>query len=296
MIAQKTTTFLEQQMALLPAQHPLHLQFKVSEQENIMHPDFKLDPLEEESISPLPRLFHKYPNKILINTIDYCSVFCRFCTRKRITQTKQKQKITAKQIKVILSYVNSHKSIEEVIFSGGEVFLLSNNTIKNLVYSFSQLSQIKILRFHTRLPIVDPLEFEKKLSLLIAMQKKFSFLHFTIVFHINHAIEINSLFQKQILLLQKNSFSLKTQTVLLKNINDDVAILHELFSAIAQNNLQLYYLHHLDKVEGSAHFFVPYSKGLQLMKAIEQLPQRNYELPRYVFDSVYGKKDVKQFF
>lgn len=294
MIPQKTTAFLRQQMALLPAHHPLNLQFLADKREVFSYPDFKPDPLEEDSISPVPRLFHKYQSKVLINTIDHCSVFCRFCTRKRLTQSKQGQRITIKQIKEIVCYVKKHKSIDEVILSGGEVFLLPNAAIKSFIYSLAQLPQIKTLRFHTRQPIVDPQNFEKKVPLLLQLKKRFSHLNFLIVFHINHTIEINPLFQKQIFILLENSFVLKSQTVLLKDVNDDINTLHNLFSTIDENKLQLYYLHHLDKVEGSAHFFVSYQKGLQLMQALKELPQRNYELPRYVFDSVYGKKDVEK--
>lgn len=292
---QKTTNFLDDLILRLSLENKsdaIAKQFVPSLQENILHPDFSDDPLQEETLSPLPRLFHKYPDKILINTIDTCSILCRFCTRKRNTQKNISSAINSKQTDAIARYIVERKNINEIILSGGEVFLLSDKKITDILKKVVS-EQIEIIRFHTRLPTVDPSQFSQKISLLVRLKKKYPKKKIVLVFHLNHSLEITVQFEKIVARLRQEEFILKAQGVLLKDINDDVQTLHSLFSNLHRIGVQPYYLHHLDKISGAAHFFVEYARGLQLVESLKNIEDKSYVVPRYVKDSPQGKKDVK---
>lgn len=291
----KLTSFLQKRMekASIAEAKVWKKQFLPSEREQETHQDFVWDPLQEEEVSPLPRLFHKYTEKVLVNTNDTCPVFCRFCTRKRYTE-KKSALISEQEAHDIVGYIKEHPLVNEVILSGGEVFSLSEKKLFEISNIFLASGQLKKIRFHTRLPTVSPYEFAKKLPFLgqlqkICLAKKISL---TLVLHINHPLEMNHVFVEVLQKLSAQSLFLKSQSVLLKNINDNVNILHNLFTKIREVGIEPYYLHHLDKVASAAHFFVEYSQGVALMKNLKKIENRNYRLPRYVIDSKQGKQDV----
>lgn len=264
-------------------------QFEPSIEELKNPAGYVIDPLSEEDfdIQPIPGLIHKYPNKVLYLTTSECPVYCRFCTRKRKTLVGEK---TITNIEKVLAYIKKNPQINEVIFSGGDPFMLPAKEIKKLAFAFAEINQISFLRWHSRVITTLPSRFNKLLwqtlkEIAAVKQTK------TIVTHINTAAEISKEAIEIIQKLQDLNFLILNQSVLLKGINDNLETLKKLFLTLHSLNIRAYYLHQLDPVEGSAHFAVPLEEGIALFKALSQtLPIAL--LPRYVQDSKAGKTNL----
>ena len=251
--------------------------------------DFTEDPLHEEDpdIHPDENLIHKYKSKILVLTSSQCPVYCRYCTRKRRTM----KNISGNRIASdeILLYLSKKPFIQEVIFSGGDPMMLSEKRLFQLIEAACSFKNIKFIRFHTRAATTMPSRFsEKFFENLQFFKNQYPDKVFAMVFHINHAAEI---FEETIQILQKLQsikILLFSQSVLLKEVNDDAAILSALFQKLMFLQIQPYYLHSLDYVEGSSHFLVQPEKAYNIMKELRNLIPP-YMLPRFVKDSKQGK-------
>ena len=268
-------------------------QFIPSELELKEDPQFTEDPLQEEDedIHPLPFLIHKYVNKLLILTTENCPVYCRYCTRKRKTLSRKNSSggINLAQLK---KYIQANPKINEIILSGGDPLMLSNARLEALVKSCLEEKTISFIRYHTRMATADPGRFSDSLySTFKVLSKRSSGKIHTIVFHINHPKELTKesyeIFQR----LRSMGYHLFSQSVLLRRVNDRADILFELFKKLFEVEVRPYYLHQLDKIEGSSHFHVPIEKGIRLMKEVkDKIPP--YMMPSYVKDSKYGKSKI----
>ena len=249
------------------------------------------DPLleEDQDIHPIPNIIHKYPNKLLVLTTNECPVYCRYCTRKR--KTLMNNKHIPIDFPKISSYLDANQNIQEVILSGGDPFMLSNKEIKKLSEFFLQKKRIKILRYHTRVATSLPKRFNPSLYTLLKYLRESYQQVQVFIFHINHPDEISHESQYIFKKLESLGYLLYNQSVLLRKVNDDAVLLSELYFKLISNKIQPYYLHHLDKVEGSAHFYVPTWKGIRIMEELKRILP-SYLLPRYVMDSKEGKKNL----
>lgn len=249
---------------------------------------FTEDPLQEEnnSINPVPNVIHKYPKKALILTTSKCPVYCRYCTRKRKTL---KGKAVAYNLNAALKYVKKKSAINEVIFSGGDPLMLPISELKSLAFQFAKIEHIHYLRWHTRALTTLPEKINSHfIDMIDQLQKTFPHKTFIMVTHINLAAEITAKAKASIKKLQNTSLKLLNQSVLLKNINDSIKDQEELIFALIKCKIRPYYLHQLDRVEGSAHFEVPISKGIEIMKQLQKKVPA-WAMPRYVQDSINGK-------
>jgi len=244
---------------------------------------FKKDPLDDNQFSSIPGLIHKYKNRALIISSKSCSIHCQYCFRKNF---EYKVHDIFSNLEEIVSYLKSHIEIDEVILSGGDPFTLSDEKLKKIIDPINDIPHIKTIRFHTRTLVVIP---DRIRSGLVDYLKSIR-LNIVIVFHINHPNEIGSKFINFINELE--DFRLLNQSVLLKGVNDKPETLKALSIKLFEIGVLPYYLHLLDEVEGSEHFFISEKDAKSIHKKLQKLVS-GYLVPRLVKDENLESKTWK---
>lgn len=218
------------------------------------------DPLGEETLSPTSTIVHKYPDRVLFLVSYQCAMYCRFCNRKRKVG---KTVITKKEIEEGISYIRKNKKIKEVLLSGGDPFLLDDDNLYQILKSIKEIPHVEIIRIGTRTLCTLPQRITKRLA---KMLKKFQPIY--IVTHFNHPAEITPESKKACSILADAGIPLFCQTVLLKGVNDNAQVIKELMRGLLKIRVKPYYLFYPDYVKGTAHFWIPLEKGLEIMKKI----------------------------
>ncbi len=269
---------------------PLLLQVLPSIQETLPTIGYTNDPLHEHSHNPIKGLLHKYQSRVLITLTGVCAINCRYCFRQHFDYGANLP--TNTEIEKIYQYIQHDNKIKEVIFSGGDPLNLSNRRLKIWFEMLSKLPQIQTIRLHTRLPVVLASRIDDELLDLFKSYQK----NIVMVLHINHPQEIDKNLKKQCQLLKDAGVTLLNQSVLLKNINDDVQTLIQLSYDLFNNGIIPYYLHILDKVNGAAHFDIPIKKAINIYwellenlsgylvpKLVQELPDKPYKTPINIY-------------
>jgi lysine 2,3-aminomutase len=220
-----------------------------------------LDPLTEEKQSPSPLVIHRYPRRVVFLVSNQCAVYCRFCTRKRLSAGKEQ--ITATQIDRGLRHIADLRQIDEVVLSGGDPLMIDDHRLMETLSALRDMPHIKILRIHTRMPCVLPQRITARLGRSLS---RFRPLYINI--HFNHPDEITASVEKACGLLADSGLPLGSQTVLLNGVNDDPSILAQLMTRLLSINVRPYYLHQLDRVRGTSHFQVPLERSLELVASL----------------------------
>ena len=219
------------------------------------------DPLEEEFYSPVLNLTHRYPDRVLFLISNACAVYCRFCTRKR--RIGLQDRITDKIIENGLEYIKAHKEIKDVLLSGGDPLLLSDDRLEWIISSLRKISHVELIRIGTRVPGVLP---QRITDDLIEILKKSHPIFMNI--HFNHPDEITDEVRTACQKLADGGIPLGSQTVLLKGINDNVIILTHLMRQLLKIRVKPYYLHQGDLTKGTNHFRTPIETGIEIMKRL----------------------------
>lgn len=257
------------------AQDPLLLQVLAHPYELKERPDFSKDPLQESMTNPLPGLLHKYHGRVLVTLVGACAVNCRFCFRRHFPYEDNNPGRSGWQ--TIFDYIRRDSSIQEVILSGGDPLLVTDRMLDEFVTGLSNITHVKTLRFHTRIPVVLPerinasfLDFLKSVPLRKVM-----------VLHCNHSQEINEEVQAACFAMQSAGCVLLNQSVLLRGINDNAEVLAQLSKRLFDCQVLPYYLHVLDKVSGTSHFEVTKLKTQAIYRELQSLLP-GYLVPRLV--------------
>ncbi|WAI18979.1 MAG: EF-P beta-lysylation protein EpmB [Buchnera aphidicola (Brevicoryne brassicae)] len=263
---------------------PLFLQVMTNNQEFLNFSGYIKDPIKEINHIILPGLLHKYNDRVLLIVKTNCAINCRYCFRKYFPYEKNQGKkdnwIQA------LEYIKNNKKLNEVILSGGDPLMAKDHELSWLIKSLSKINHIKRLRIHTRLPIVIPNRITSNLCQIFCKSLK----KIVLVTHINHPQEINKELSERFLKLKNSGVTLLNQSVLLKNINDNPIILAKLSALLFENNILPYYLHILDKVNGTMHFSVSIRQAKSIMKNLMKMIS-GYLVPKLVCDT--GSKHNK---
>lgn len=245
---------------------PLLLQVLPNAIEMQKIPGYSPDPLIENQKNPVPGLLHKYPNRVLLTLTGVCAVNCRYCFRRHFPYTDNLP--GRANWDRALKYIADNKQIDEVILSGGDPLVLKDHLLAEFVTQLESIVHVSRLRIHTRLPIVIP---QRVTPEWLSWMQKTRF-QMIVVVHSNHPNEIDVAVLTALQQLQSVATVLN-QSVLLKNINDDAAVLVKLSKRLFEASVLPYYLHLLDKVDGAAHFDVSIEKANALMAEIKkQLP------------------------
>jgi lysine 2,3-aminomutase len=242
---------------------PIRRQFVPDPRELIETPDESADPIGDDKHSPVPGVVHRYPDRVLLKVTHACPVYCRFCFRREMVGPGG-DGLTGAALDAALAYIAARPAIFEVILTGGDPFILSPRRIADLTHRIAAIPHVKVLRWHTRVPVVDP---ARVTSDLIAALKAPG----TAVFvglHANHAREFTPAATAAIARLVDAGIALISQTVLLKGINDTPEVMADLMRTFVAHRVKPYYLHHADRAPGTSHFRTTIAEGQALMRAL----------------------------
>lgn len=243
--------------------------------ESIEQQGFVHDPVGDHNAITSPGILQKYNGRALLLTTGACAIHCRYCFRRHFPYSDSNP--LASQWQTTLDALKADRSINEVIFSGGDPLTLSDAKLAALVEQLDAIPHLKRLRIHTRLPIVIPSRVDHALLTWISKTR----LHVVMVIHSNHANEIGDDVAIALAKLQTAGCQLLNQAVLLKGVNDSVDSLVELSERLSDVKVMPYYLHLLDRVAGASHFDVPEPKGIELIAQMRALVP-GYLVPRLV--------------
>ncbi len=240
---------------------PLWLQ-AIPDQQELIDPEGIVDPLDEENLSPVPNLVHKYPDRALFLISSQCPVYCRFCTRKRKVGRTEMQ-ITEETINQGMQYLHNTPAIKDVLLSGGDPFMLTNAQLKSILSRLRQIPSVETIRIGTRVPCTLPSRITPELATMLA-----EFHPLYINTHFNHPRELTPEASRACTLLADAGIPLGCQTVLLRGVNDSVEILRQLFRGLLAIRVKPYYLFQIDQTKGTSHFRTTIETGLELMSGL----------------------------
>jgi lysine 2,3-aminomutase len=250
-----------------------------SDEEFIISEGEEIDSLHEDDMSPIPNLVWRYPNRVLLLVTEFCSCACRFCTRSR----KIKSESNFLPIDDAINFIKEHKEIEDVIASGGDIFTLPTFAIKNILKRLSEIEHLKVIRLGTKVPICLPMRFDDE---LLSVLEEFSD-KLWINIHVTHPCEITDEVKAVAKKLTKLAIPLGSQTVLLKNVNNDAEILKKLFMDLVAIKIIPRYLYQMDLVSGTSHFRTKIEEGLDIMQNITGFIS-GMAVPKFVCDAPSG--------
>ncbi|MHA6266365.1 lysine-2,3-aminomutase-like protein [Aliiroseovarius sp. CAU 1755] len=243
------------------------------------------DPIGDLAHSPIPGIVHRYQDRVLLNLIKTCAVYCRFCFRRE-TVGPGTRGLDSAQIEAALRYIRQNSQIWEVILSGGDPLTLSNRRLSSVLGELGKIDHIAVARFHTRVPAVTP---ERITDDLISALHSGPTTY--IVMHINHPDELTARVKDAIAMLTENGVPVLGQTVLLRTINNSAETLGLLFKELVKARVKPYYLHHPDLAIGTQHFRVSIQEGQRIFAELRQ-KNSGLTLPQYVLDLPGGHGKV----
>jgi lysine 2,3-aminomutase len=215
---------------------PIARQFVPDAAEMVMTPEERADPIGDAAHSPVKGLVHRYPDRVLLKAVHVCPVYCRFCFRREMIGPQGDGTLAADEFAEALGYIREHAEIWEVILTGGDPLILSPRRLGEMMRGLAAIEHVKIIRFHTRVPVVDPDRIDEARAACAR--------------------------------LVDAGMPMVSQTVLLKGINYDPAVLGELMKAFVETRVKPYYLHHPDLAPGTGHFRMDIAEGQKIVAAL----------------------------
>lgn len=262
-------------MQFANAADPLLRQVFPLSEEGLPAEGFSMDPVGDHQAVSAPGVLQKYQGRALLLTTGACAIHCRYCFRRHFPYSDSNP--LASQWSQTLASLQADNSLSEVIFSGGDPLVLSDQKLASMIADLANIPHLKRLRIHTRLPLVLPKRITQKLLATLAESR----LQAIMVIHANHSNEIDAETAEKLGQLRAAGCELLNQAVLLRGINDNAPALIALSERLSEVQVLPYYLHLLDKVQGSQHFDVPQAAGEQLIADMRAaLP--GYLVPRLV--------------
>ena len=243
---------------------PIGLQFLPSDAELQQTPEERADPISDEAHSPVPGIVHRYPDRVLLKAVHICPVYCRFCFRREMVGPQGNGTMTADELSAALAYIAAHEDIWEVILTGGDPLVLSPRRLAAIMEGLKAIAHVKIVRFHTRVPVVDPGRIDADLVEALKSSGKTTY----IALHANHPRELTDDARAACARLIDAGIAMVSQSVLLKGINDDPRILADLMRAFVETRVKPYYLHHPDLAPGTSHFRMEIEEGQRIVAAM----------------------------
>ena len=243
------------------------------------------DPLNENGLSPVPGLIHRYPDRVVWLVSNSCAVYCRFCMRKRQVG-RCSGDINPAGNADALRYIRETPTIRDVVLSGGDPLLLDDCHLEHLLASLRQIPHVEIIRIGTRIPVTFP---ERITGALCSIIKRYHPVYLNT--HFNHPVELTEASRNACAMLADAGIQLGNQTVLLAGVNDDATVIAELFKNLLKIRVKPYYLHQMDLVKGTAHFRTTVNTGLEIMGQLRGHIS-GLAVPYYVIDLPEGKGKV----
>jgi lysine 2,3-aminomutase len=239
------------------------------------------DPLGEESHEVAPELIQRYPDRALLLVTDRCAVYCRFCTRSRIVGTGGGPR-SELRLMPAFEYLRAHPEIRDVIVSGGDPLAMSTSRIVRVLQALRCIPSVETIRIATRMPVALP---QRITNELISALRPFH--PVWIMTHFNHPKELTAQAREGLRRLVDAGFPVMNHTVLLRGVNDDSAVLTELFRGLVRERAKPYYLLQTDPVRGTSHLRTPLDTGLRIMSEL-QGRLSGIALPKFIVDTPGG--------
>ena len=260
---------------------PIFKQSFPSPSELMVHQYEMEDPLAEDMDSPVDVLTHRYPDRVLLQVSNVCSMHCRHCTRKR--KVGDVDSIPGKEaIRKGIDYIRENEVVRDVLLSGGDPFMLPDDYLDWILTELRAIPHVEVIRIGTRMPVVLPYRITDE---LVAMLKK----HHPVWIntHFNHPREITSSAKQAVRKLADAGIPLGNQSVLLAGVNDCPRIMKTLVHKLVQNRIRPYYLYQCDMSEGLSHFRTPVGKGIEILESLIGHTS-GFAVPTYVIDAPHG--------
>jgi lysine 2,3-aminomutase len=263
---------------------PIRLQSVTSPLEANNPSGYELDdPLDEDKDRPVPGLTHRYPDRALLVTTHVCTMYCRFCTRKRATMVRGGWDAVSRNDERMIEYIQEHKEIRDVIVSGGDPLTLPVAKLKFFLDQLKAIEHVDVVRIGTRVPVTLPHKlYDQELIDLLASAEKV-----WIQTHFNHPREVTPEAARVCKALLKAGMPVNNHSVLLKGVNDDLETMRQLLRALLRIKVRPYLLFHCDPVIGAGHFRTSVWKGLEIMEGLRG-HMSGLGIPTYVVDSPHG--------
>ncbi len=239
------------------------------------------DPLGEDGMSPVPGLVHRYPDRVLLLLSDFCSTYCRYCTRSRVVGHGGIHP-SRNRLERAFAYIEQTTSIRDVLLSGGDPLMLGEEKLSWILSRLRQIPHVEIVRIGTKVPAVLPQRITQR---LVRMLRQYHPLWMSL--HFTHPDECTPEALRACTMLADAGIPLGSQTVLLKGVNDSVETMRSLVHRLLKMRVRPYYLYQCDPITGSAHFRTPIAKGLEIIRGLRGFTS-GYAVPTYVVDAPGG--------
>jgi lysine 2,3-aminomutase len=268
---------------------PMGRQFIPAAAELVQAPEERADPIGDAAHSPVRGVVHRYPDRVLLKANHACAVYCRFCFRREMVGPQGERPLSPAELDAAMAYIAANSAIWEVIVTGGDPLILSPRRIADVMARLSPIAHVKVVRFHTRVPAVDPARITPALVEALKAPGKTSW----VALHANHPDELTPAAEAACARILDAGIPMVSQTVLLKGVNDDPAVLEALMRRFVELRIKPYYLHHPDLAPGTGHFRSTLAEGQALMRDLRGRVSGLCQ-PTYVLDipGGHGKAPV----
>jgi lysine 2,3-aminomutase len=273
---------------------PMAAQFIPTEAELNIQPDELDDPISDSAFSPVDGLVHRYPDRVLLKPLHACAVYCRFCFRREQVG-EAKEFLDDDQINAALEYIRNRPEVWEVILSGGDPLIFSPRRLGVLIEKLNAIAHVKVIRIHTRVPVVDPDRITAELVTALRGRAPVY-----VLLHCNHSRELSPVARAACARLVDAGIPMLSQSVLLRGVNDNPSVLADLMRAFVECRIKPHYIHHGDKAKGTGHFRLSIAEGQRLMRGLRGVlsglcqPSYMLDLPgghgKVPLDPVYATK------
>jgi lysine 2,3-aminomutase len=282
------TPYLLDQFEGAEPDSPLARQYLPSLAELEVTPEERADPIGDDAWSPVKGIVHRYPDRVLLKALHACPVYCRFCFRREMVGPGG-DALDATELAAALDYIRQRNDVWEVILTGGDPLMLSPRRLEEIVSALDAMPHVGVIRFHTRVPVADP----ERISADLLAALKVSDSAVWVAVHCNHPDELTAEATAALGKLADAGIPLVSQSVLLRGVNDDAAVLEALFRGLVRARVKPYYLHHGDLAPGTAHFRTGLDEGRELVKRLRGRVSGLCQ-PAYVLDipGGHGKAPV----
>jgi lysine 2,3-aminomutase len=247
---------------------PIARQFVPDPAELDARPEERADPIGDDAHSPVEGIVHRYPDRVLLKLVHICPVYCRFCFRRETVGPGHRRSLSRAALARALDYIRARPEIWEVILTGGDPLVLSPRRVAEVVSALADIAHVKIVRVHTRVPVVAPARITAELVRAIKAPRKASSKATYVVLHANHPRELSARAQAACARIIDAGIPMLSQSVLLRGVNDDPDTLAALMRSLVENRIKPYYLHHGDLAPGTGHLRTTIPEGQALVRAL----------------------------
>ena len=244
-------------------------------------PEDLVDTAAEDVFSPAPRITHRYPDRLIFLVTEQCSMYCRFCTRRRLVGQSDGI-VSSEEIDKAIEYIRKKEVVRDVLLTGGDPFTLSNDKLEDIISRIRAIDHVEIIRIGSRMPAVCPQRITKELC---KMLKKYH--PFYVNTHFNHPNEITPESKRAAEMLADHGIPLGNQSVLLKGVNDCPYIMKKLVQELVKIRIKPYYIYQCDLAMGISHFRTSVAKGIEIIENLRQ-HTTGFAVPTFIIDAIGG--------